>query len=303
MTCKLLIVFTFLVLVGSPAHFGALAAERTSEIEGKISGQEKNRLIGIPPELITRKLRKRDPSFAISVETVLRKLNKKNDVILIDIRNRKEFEKFRIPGSINIPLFAIKTKTFLKHKTLVLINEGYNYGPLEQECKGLRGSGFTAAWVLNGGLNDWREKGAPIDGDVFVQKELNRMPSQVFFEEKDYENWLVIDASRSKNPESHYLIPQTISIPFADDAEKFVSSIKRIMERHEKTPFLSLLILNENGGQYERIEKLIKEAEIRNVFYLKEGLMGYKGFLKQQALMRQPNDHSRKTLKKCLNCP
>jgi rhodanese-related sulfurtransferase len=303
MNCKLVIALIFLVLVVWPAHFCVLAAERLSEIEGKISGEEKNRPIGIPPELITRRLRERDPAFAISVETVLAKLKKKDKTILIDVRNREEFEKFRIPGSINIPLFAIKTKTFLKHKPLVLINDGYHYSPLEQECKRLSDSVFTAVRVLNGGLNAWREKGGALNGDIFAQKELNKMSPQVFFEEKNDESWIVIDVSKPKNPEARYLIPQAISIPFAQNKGAFVSSIKRVMDGHEKSSSLSLLILNENGEQYEKIEKLIEEAGLRNVFYLKEGLMGYKGFLKQQAIMWQPKEHSRKTLKKCPGCP
>jgi hypothetical protein len=83
-----------------------------------------------------------------------------------------------------VPLFTIKTKGFLKSTPFVLINEGYYYGQLEQECKRLRDPGFTAVWILNGGLNAWRQKGAPLNGDIFAQKELNRMPPQVFFEEK-----------------------------------------------------------------------------------------------------------------------
>lgn len=53
MTCKIAIALTFLVLVSSPAHFCVLAADRSSEIEGKISGEEKNKPTDIPPELIT----------------------------------------------------------------------------------------------------------------------------------------------------------------------------------------------------------------------------------------------------------
>ena len=301
MNCKVVIALTLLVV--SPAHFCVLASERPPEIEVEISGKDKNRPIGTPSELTTRKLRKRDPAFAISVESVLRKLKKKEEIVLVDVRNREEFEKFRISGSINIPLFAIKTKTFLKRKPLVLINEGYHYSPLERECKRLKDFGFTAAWILNGGLNAWREKGATVNGDIFAQKELNRVPPQIFFEEKNDESCIVIDVSKPKNQETLYLIPQAIAIPFIDNAGKFVSSLKRVMEKHKKASFLSFLILNENGEQYERIEKLIKETELRNVFYLKEGLMGYKGFLKRQALMWQPKDHSRKTLKKCPGCP
>lgn len=301
--CKLFTIFTIFVLVVSPAHFCVLAAEPLSEIKVEISGEGKNGLIGIPAELITRKLRKRDATFAISVESVLRKLKKKEKMVLVDVRNREEFEKFRIPGSINIPLFAIKTKTFLKHKPLVLINDGYHYSPLERECKRLKDSGFTAIWILHGGLSAWRKKGATVNGDIFAQKELNKMPAQIFFEEKNDESWVVIDISRSESSESRYLLPQAISIPFANDAGDFVSSIKRVMERHEKNSFLSFLIFNENGEQYEKIEKLIEEAGLRNVFYLKEGLRGYNGFLKRQALMWQSKDHSRKTLKKCPGCP
>jgi len=273
-------------------------------IEGEILGVGKNRLnLDIPPKLITRKLRKRNPGFAISVESVLRKLKKKQEIVLIDVRNREEFEKFRIPGSINMPLFTLKTKGFLKSKPLVLINEGYHCGPLEQECKQLKDSGFTAVWLLNGGLNAWRQKGAPLNGDVFAQKELNRMPPQIFFEEKNDENWLAIDVSKSETSEGRYLIPQAVAIPFADDAEEFVSRIKTAMGRDKSNPLLSVLIFNESGEQYERIEKLIQETGIRNVFYLKDGLKGYKTFLQRQALIWQPKEHSTKALKKCASCP
>ena len=273
-------------------------------IEGEISGEKKNRShLDIPPELITRKLRKRNPAFAISVESVLLKLKKKQEIVLIDVRNREEFEKFRIPGSINMPLFTIKTKGFLKSTPFVLINEGYYYGQLEQECKRLRDSGFTAVWILNGGLNAWRQKGAPLNGDIFAQKELKRMPPQVFFEEKNDENWLVIDVSKSESSEGRYLIPQAMAIPFGDDPEQFVSRIKRAMDRHEGNPLLSVLIFDEKGEQYERVEKLIQETGIRNVFYLKNGQKGYKTFLQRQALIWQPKEHSTKTLKKCASCP
>jgi rhodanese-related sulfurtransferase len=101
------------------------------------------------------KLGKRNPELAISAESVLQKLKEKREIILIDVRNSKKFEKFRIPGSINIPLFAIKTKTFLKSKPLVLINEGYSYSQLEQECMILRNSGFKAS-ILDGGIYYWK---------------------------------------------------------------------------------------------------------------------------------------------------
>ncbi|MFV1951067.1 MAG: rhodanese-like domain-containing protein [Nitrospinota bacterium] len=272
--------------------------------EEEISRKVKNPgQIKISAELFTRKLRKHNPEFVISLESVLQKLREKQDIILIDIRNRKEFEKFRIPGSINISLFAIKTKAFLKAKPLVLINEGYSYSQLEQECKRLRDSGFTSVLILNGGLNYWGQKGAPLEGDLFAQKKINKISPRIFFAERNYENWIVIDISESKQSEADNLMPQAIPIPYSDDPEGFVSKFEAAIGKQNSNPFLSVLIFNDNGEQYEEIEKLIEKIGIKNVFYLKGGLEKYKTFLQQQALIRQPRNNLKKTLKKCRSCP
>ncbi len=311
---KLIITITIYVLVIFFAHFFAAATENFSNYEdgfdsGLISldsdsdSEQIPLNLNIPPELITKKLKKFDPKFAISAESVLRKIKNKEEIVLIDVRNGEEFEKFRVPGSINIPLFAIKTKVFLKSKPLILVNEGYNYARLEQECKQLRESGFTELWVLNGGLNVWKQKGGPLAGDIFIQKKLNKIPPQIFFEEKNNENCLVIDVSRTKNSEAQYLIPQTVVIPLVDNNEEFVSKIRKATDELKGNSFSSILIFNQKGKQYEKVEKLIQKTGLKNVFYLKDGLNGYKIFLQRQVLIWQSNNYSKKMLKKCTKCP
>jgi len=85
MTCpthKIAIALAIFVLVASPTHLYVWAAEQPSEVGGVISRGEKNlQHSAIPSELITRELRKRNPAFAISVESVLRKLKKRDEVI------------------------------------------------------------------------------------------------------------------------------------------------------------------------------------------------------------------------------
>lgn len=275
-------------------------------VEGKMKSKEKKQgQIEIPDKFITRKLRERNPAFAISVESVLEKLQENQEIILIDIRSREEFQKFSIPGAINIPLFSIKTKTLLKSKYLVLINEGYSYSQLEQECARLRDAGFRVS-ILNGGLNSWSQQGAPLEGDVFAQKELNKITPQIFFTEKDYSNWLLVDGTRFKKAQARYLIPQGFHIPLADGPEQFVSKLKAITYNHTDTPFLSILIFDDNGRSYEEIEKLFQKAEIKNIFYLKDGVEGYKAFLEQQASIWQDKNKTRKSIKagrKCASCP
>jgi len=63
----------------------------------------------LPFPLLAGTLKKRNPAFVIPIESILQKLKENQDIILIDVRKKDEFEKFSIPGSINIPLFAVKT--------------------------------------------------------------------------------------------------------------------------------------------------------------------------------------------------
>ena len=93
-----------------------------------------------------------NPGLFISVESVLQQLKEKQHIVLVDVRDANDFEKFRIPGSLNIPFFALKTKTFLKKKSLVMINEGFSYSRLEQGCLRLRNAGFASVSILDGGL-------------------------------------------------------------------------------------------------------------------------------------------------------
>ena len=129
-------------VVGLPVHIGLTATQNPEASP-------------IPAELLTATSKRRNPAFAISAESVLQKLREKQEIILIDVRKKVEFEKFRIPGSINIPVFAIETKAFLKSTPLVIVNEGYNYGELEQECERLMGRASAAGPVV-GSLCTWK---------------------------------------------------------------------------------------------------------------------------------------------------
>ena len=256
-----------------------------------------------PARLFTGELKKRNPALTISKESVMQQIKEKQDIVLIDVRNSGEFEKFRIPGSINIPLFAIKTKTFLKSKPLVLINEGYGYSQLEQECMVLRNSGFKAS-VLNGGLYQWKQEGGLLEGDVFEQRELNKILPQAFVTENNYENWVVVDVSKEESPEGRYLFHRAMHIPYSNDSGQFISKFKSLVNKQTKDPFLSFLIYNAHGENYDKIEALLKKTEIKPVFFLKGGLEAYKMLSSiQQGKDDQGRTKAGKTVRKCASCP
>jgi len=226
---------------------------------------------------------KQYPAHIISAKSIISKLNENKDIVLVDVRDGKDFEKVRIPGSLNIPLFALKTKAFLKKGNLILVNQGYKYKELERECGRLREKGFSVR-VLYGGLNSWREEGGTLEGDARAIKALNRISPSDLFSEKDDEDRMAISLSKTRGPDAASLIPNSISIPFDNEKDLAVKLKGVLTRRNTDSPF-SILIFDKKGEQYEKVEKAVQETKAGNVFYLTGGLEAYKEFLDRQSMM------------------
>ncbi len=239
---------------------------------------------------------------AISIESVFQRLKSNKDIVIVDVRDSAQFKKFRIPGSVNISLFAIKTKTFLMSRPLVLVNEGHSYRQLADESEKLLEAGFIVS-ILDGGLYGWKQKNGPLEGDVFTQRGLNRISPQTYFTGKHTENRLVINVSRTAvslpagpvgkthkataNNKNSQVQPDTLHIPFINDPKRFVQELKLVIKNHKEKDFFSVLLCDEDGKTYEEIDRHLQAAGIHNVLYLEGGLDAYKTFEQQHVVMTQ----------------
>jgi rhodanese-related sulfurtransferase len=277
-------------------HAGAV-----QEGGGAVAGMQEGS--DIPGVLLTRRLRERDPSLLISVESVLKRLKKRERTILVDVRNAWGFQKFRIPGSINILLFSIKEKAFLKSCAIVLVNEGYGYNKLEKECENLKKSGFSSVWILDGGMRSWECGGGHIEGDVFAINGLSRVPAREFFNEKDYEHWTLVDIAPESGTNVRWWMPQSVARPFSGDKNDFIVQVKAMRKPGVDGGRSLILLYDEKGEHAEEVDNLLQEANMDGVFYLEGGANAYKAFLMQQAAAWQPTHSVKKTEKKCAQCP
>lgn len=125
---------------------------------------------------------------------------------------------------------------------MVLINEGQSYKQLLEECATLSDSGFTV-FILNGGLYQWRQKGGPLEGDVFAQRELNKISPQTFFTGKNHENWVLVDVSQSGKPEADLQNLNGIHIPYVNSPEEFISKLESATGGKTDKDFVSVLII------------------------------------------------------------
>lgn len=87
-------------------------------------------------------------------------IKKDPSILLIDVRDQDEFEKFSLPGSINIPLpnlLSEEWKPYLDQD--VRMNIFYSNGSLKanQAWMLTKQLGYNNNYVLEGGLNYWAE--------------------------------------------------------------------------------------------------------------------------------------------------
>ena len=254
----------------------------------------------IPVGLITRESRHYEASLAVSVKTVLYTLKQKQKLTLVDVRRPEEFAGLNIPGSINIPLYAIKTKSFLKSTPIIIVNAGYDHRQLEQEVRRLAERGFKAS-ILVGGLAAWNRKGGRLTGDIFALEDMKNISPKVFFRQKYYENTLVVEISPHRSEASGQLLPYARHLPILDDADGSMPALRQLISKYKNKSFFSVLIFNASGKQYAEAEKILNRMGL-NAFYLQGGFAAYQKYLEDLQLSWKPRGSRIKTAGSCTPC-
>jgi rhodanese-related sulfurtransferase len=254
----------------------------------------------IPVELIIPDSRHYDASLAVSVKTVLYTLKQKQKLTLVDFRRPEEFARLNIPGSINISLHAIKTKSFLKSTPIIIVNAGYDYRRLEQEVRQLTKRGFKVS-ILDGGLPAWKRQGGRLTGDIFALQDMKNISPQVFFRQKDYENSLVVDISPHRSEASRQLLPHARHLPILDDADGSMPGLRQLISKYKDKSFFSVLIFNASGKQYANAEKYVNRMGL-NAFFLQGGVAAYQKYLEELQLSWKPRGSRIKKAGSCTPC-
>lgn len=96
----------------------------------------------------------------VTTDSAIELINHKNAQI-IDLRERDAFKREHIANAVNIPATAIQNSLnqISKDRPVLLVdNDGLR---THMAASLLRGTGYKAVYVLQGGLNAWRRNGVP----------------------------------------------------------------------------------------------------------------------------------------------
>lgn len=105
----------------------------------------------------------RSGSKALSTAEAVTLINRK-DALVLDVREKKEFDAGHVVDAINIPLAKLKQRMpeLNKHKekpVLVVCKLGQHSGDATRQ---LQEAGFTEVYKLSGGVGEWKAQSLPL---------------------------------------------------------------------------------------------------------------------------------------------
>lgn len=252
-----------------------------------------------PESWLTGVAREPDLPILVSAEALLREDPMGRETVILDIRGQADVDQCRIPGSLHIPLHAVRTREFLKSRRLVLVGRNGFDEREEAECARLNTEGFIA-FLLDGGISAWSAAGRPVEGEGCQAESLNAVSPVEWLASRRDDRWLLVNACRSKQSDGLRLIPQAVILPDPENLDVLRSLIGR---RPAGQPF-TLLLFDDDGSDIPKLAQALAKSKLPRLLFLEGGITHYQAFLERQAaLVDAQRSSSRKASSSCASCP
>ena len=247
---------------------------------------------GIPSCLISPRSQKRVADLYVSPELAYQYV-KNAGALIIDVSPSHDFEKRHIPKSLNIPLFSVKYQKFLKHRHIILVNQGGDLASLEHCAAELKDLGFNKVSVIKGGLAAWYRAQLPVGGDPQAWKSVAVIQPISFWADRNYDDWkIIVICSGAQYGQVKKIFPQSECITASRGSpEKSEVLLGEYLKRKFPKGYQGYVLVTNMDGDYRNLRKI--GESFPNLFYLKGGIRGYIDFLMMQAAIKK--DHNRKS--------
>jgi hypothetical protein len=195
--------------------------------------------------------------------------------LVVDVREARDG---KIPGSLALSLHALRTKGYLRGRKVLLVNEGYGYERLVQECQRLRRGGVPEAVVLAGGMAQWAK------GERGDARRVERIPPQGYYADKDLTNVLVVAVHGPGGSKKFDLLPGALVLPDRAGVASIVGAVRDVAARRG---VLYVVLVAESESVEQGVATALDAALAVPVFRFEGGYDGYRAFLDQQVRIWQ----------------
>lgn len=206
-----------------------------------------------------------------------------DNVVVVDVRSKYEFDTLHINNALNIPLndkrFSKQIKELeTKGKPIVVYCNGHSCYKSYKACVKAQNAGIQNIFAYDSGVFDWAkahpEKATmlgktPVETDRLISKaELNKYqlePKQ--FSSRISDNAVVLDIREPKQRGLIELFPYRQENISMDDKSKLNSFLNKI-----KSSGKTLLVYDEAGKQVRWFQYYLVEKGIRDYYFMSGGV-------------------------------
>ncbi len=101
----------------------------------------------------------------ITAKALRRLMEKDKRLSVVDLRGHNAYSRAHVANAMSIPVGALPHKSWLKPRTVVLVDDGTGGQAAVQLCRELRQAGFVSVSILDGGMDSWYALGGAVDGN------------------------------------------------------------------------------------------------------------------------------------------
>ncbi|MEW6489081.1 MAG: rhodanese-like domain-containing protein [Thermodesulfobacteriota bacterium] len=232
----------------------------------------------------------------ISAVQVRERLAQGGPVSLVDVRGTEAFAAARIPGTLSVPLFAVKTMGFLRHREVVLVGEDYGLSGLAAEAAALGKAGFSSVRILRGGIGQWRRAGGGLEGEALEALAVPRISPAAYVAEGGRRDWVTVLVSPldgGSPPAGAEKLAEALRVAGAED---LVREVQGVLDKRGAGELVSVVVATPQGEGYGPLAAAL-EGRVSpggadwNVYFLEGGTEGYRRYA--EALKRRHSGASR----------
>lgn len=201
-----------------------------------------------------------------------RDLIRDHSALMIDIRSAEDFGRFHVDGAWNLGAEQIRLKRFLAQRSLALMGDGKNERALYETCNRLKESGYTAVYVVRGGMPAWLIEGFPIVGNATSVDEMLILSPMEFYQEAASNLSHVFLTPNMAQLASNLTNATLLS---SEKQVDIVTTIKRATQRLTAQRVATIIIAADASFDRRNVLKIVSAVKSQSILFYFGGAEAY----------------------------
>ena len=236
-----------------------------------------------------------DDQCFISAQAAIAQWKEKTRLV-IDVRPAEQWDRVRVPHSLNVRPDEIRTKHFLMNRAITLLDRGENLDAMMSLCARLRDSGFSDVKLVVGGLAEWGRSG-PVLPSSRELADVEILSARDFMLARPGNEWVV--AAIGFDPVQYEVFSDMHWVAHEGEGEKLIDVIGSKARELQAGENAAVLFISKSGA-YERDIPGLKDLRRKSrVYFLEGGLSELQRYAESRRRMIARVDREPKLVKRC----